>query len=130
MLRYPMRRWVRSSTYSFGRTSVDVVKTGGFKVSALEIEEVLRTHPAIADCAVVGVSDEEWGELPHGFVSLHAGKSASSDELVAFCRERLSHYKCPRAVDILEDLPKNGLGKILKSDLRSRFWSGHSRKVN
>ena len=108
----------------------DLIISGGANISSREVEEVLSWHPAVREAGVIGRPDEEWGELPHGFVSLHAGKSASSDELVAFCRERLSHYKCPRAVDILEDLPKNGLGKILKADLRSRFWSGHSRKVN
>ena len=69
-------------------------------------------------------------ELPHGFVSLHGGKSATPEELVAFCRERLSGYKCPRTIDIVEDLPKNGLGKILKAELRARFWAGRNRKVN
>ena len=108
----------------------DLIISGGANISSREVEEVLYWHPAVREAGVVGKPDEEWGEMPHGFVSLHAGKTVTSDELVAFCRERLSAYKCPRTVDIIEDLPKNGLGKILKADLRSRFWSGHSRKVN
>jgi acyl-CoA synthetase (AMP-forming)/AMP-acid ligase II len=108
----------------------DLIISGGANISSREVEEVLYWHPAVREAGVIGKPDEEWGELPHGFVSLHPGKTVTSDELVAFCRERLSAYKCPRTVDIVEDLPKNGLGKILKADLRSRFWSGHSRKVN
>jgi acyl-CoA synthetase (AMP-forming)/AMP-acid ligase II len=108
----------------------DLIISGGANISSREVEEVLYWHPAVREAGVIGKPDEEWGELPHGFVSLHPGKTATSAELVAFCRERLSAYKCPHTVDIIEDLPKNGLGKILKADLRSRFWSGHSRKVN
>ena len=108
----------------------DLIISGGANISSREVEEVLYWHPAVREAGVIGKPDEEWGELPHGFVSLHPGKSATSDELVAFCRERLSSYKCPRTVEVIEDLPKNGLGKILKADLRSRFWSGHSKKVN
>jgi fatty-acyl-CoA synthase len=108
----------------------DLIISGGANISSREVEEVLYWHPAVREAGVIGKPDDEWGELPHGFVSLHPGKTATSDELVAFCRERLSHYKCPRTVDVIDDLPKNGLGKILKAELRSRFWSGHSRKVN
>ncbi len=108
----------------------DLIISGGANISSREVEEVLYWHPAVREAGVIGKPDEEWGELPHGFVSLHPGKTVGSDELVAFCRERLSAYKCPRTVDIVDDLPKNGLGKILKADLRSRFWIGHSKKVN
>ena len=108
----------------------DLIISGGANISSREVEEVIYWHPSVREASVVGRPDEEWGEVPHAFVSLHAGKALSPGELVAFCKERLSGYKCPRTIDIVEDLPKNGLGKILKSELRSRFWAGHSRKVN
>ncbi|NPC56395.1 class I adenylate-forming enzyme family protein [Caenimonas soli] len=108
----------------------DLIISGGANISSREVEEVLYWHPAVREASVIGKPDEEWGELPHGFVSLHSGKSVTPEELVAFCRERLSGYKCPRTVDIVDDLPKNGLGKILKAELRSRFWAGRNRKVN
>lgn len=108
----------------------DLIISGGANISSREVEEVIYWHPAVREASVIGKPDEEWGEVPHAFVSLHPGKTLDAQELLAFCKERLSGYKCPRAIDIVEDLPKNGLGKILKTELRSRFWAGHSRKVN
>jgi malonyl-CoA/methylmalonyl-CoA synthetase len=80
-----------------GRTSVDIIKTGGYKVSALEIEEVLRTHPAIAECAVIGVDDAEWGELVSAAVELRPDATLSCEDLQVWARERLAPYKLPRA---------------------------------
>lgn len=108
----------------------DLIISGGANISSREVEEVIYWHPSVREASVIGKPDEEWGEVPHAFVSLHAGKSLTTGELLAFCKERLSGYKCPRTIEIVEDLPKNALGKILKSELRSRFWIGHSRKVN
>jgi acyl-CoA synthetase (AMP-forming)/AMP-acid ligase II len=108
----------------------DLIISGGANISSREVEEVIYWHPAIREASVVGKPDDEWGEVPHAFVSLHEGKTVTPEELIAFCRERLSGYKCPRAIDILNDLPKNPLGKILKTELRSRFWAGRNRKVN
>ncbi|MBU2288125.1 MAG: hypothetical protein KKC85_17060, partial [Gammaproteobacteria bacterium] len=82
------------------------------------------------EASVVGKPNEEWGEVAHAFVSLHTGKQVSPEELLAFCKERLSGYKCPRTIEIVDDLPKNALGKILKTELRSKFWAQHSKKVN
>lgn len=108
----------------------DLIISGGANISSREVEEVIYWHPAVREASVIGKPDEEWGEVPHAFVSLHPSKKLTAQELLAFCKERLSGYKCPRDIDIIEDLPKNGLGKILKTELRSRFWAGHSRKVN
>jgi len=108
----------------------DLIISGGANISSREVEEVIYWHPSVREASVIGKPDEEWGEVPHAFVSLHAGKELSAAELLSFCKERLSGYKCPRAIEIIEDLPKNGLGKILKNELRSRFWAGHSKKVN
>ena len=101
-----------------GRTSVDIIKTGGFKVSALEIEEVLRTHPAIAECAVVGVSDEDWGECVSAAVELRRGATLSLDELQQWAKRQLAPYKVPRHLDLVDALPKTAAGKIDKAKLR------------
>ena len=104
-----------------GRTSVDIIKTGGFKVSALEIEEVLRTHPAIAECAVVGVNDEDWGERVSAAVELHAGASLSLDELQQWAKVQLAPYKVPRALQAVPALPRNAMGKVLKPEVAGLF---------
>jgi malonyl-CoA/methylmalonyl-CoA synthetase len=106
-----------------GRTSVDIIKTGGFKVSALEIEEVLRTHPAIAECAVVGVSDEDWGECVSAAVELRAGASLSLDDLQQWARLQLAPYKVPRALRQVAALPRNAMGKVVKPDVAGLFKS-------
>ncbi|HEV7589031.1 MAG TPA: acyl-CoA synthetase [Longimicrobium sp.] len=102
-----------------GRRSVDIIKTGGFKVSALEIEEVLRTHPAVAECAVVGVDDAEWGERVCAAVELRA--ALTLDELQPWARERLAPYKLPRALLAVDALPRNAMGKVLKPEVAKLF---------
>lgn len=107
-----------------GRRSIDIIKTGGYKVSALEIEEVLRDHPAIGDCAVVGMPDEEWGELVCAAIE-GAGDVVGEDEIRSWAKARLAPYKVPRAVVHLDALPRNAMGKVVKSDLRKLF-AGHA----
>ena len=104
-----------------GRESVDILKTGGYKVSALEIEEVLREHPAIAECAVVGVADAEWGQRVAAAVVLQAGSALELAELRAFCKERLAPYKAPSLLCVLVALPKNAMGKVQKPELVAAF---------
>jgi malonyl-CoA/methylmalonyl-CoA synthetase len=104
-----------------GRTSVDIIKTGGFKVSALEIEEVLRTHPAIAECAVVGTPDDEWGERVSTAVELRPGATLALDALQAWSKARLAPYKIPRALKEVEMLPRNAMGKVVKPDVARLF---------
>jgi malonyl-CoA/methylmalonyl-CoA synthetase len=106
-----------------GRTSVDIIKTGGFKVSALEIEEVLRTHPAIAECAVVGVSDEDWGECVSAAVELREGATLSLDDLLQWARPQLAPYKIPRALQQVSALPRNAMGKVVKPEVADLFKS-------
>ena len=106
-----------------GRTSVDIIKTGGFKVSALEIEEVLRTHPAIAECAVVGVSDEAWGESVSAAVELRQGQTLSLDDLQHWARQQLAPYKIPRALRQVSALPRNAMGKVVKPEVAGLFKS-------
>ena len=104
-----------------GRTSVDIVKTGGFKVSALEIEEVLRAHPDIADCAVVGVADDEWGERVSAAVELKTGSALSLKELQDWVRPQLAPYKIPRALTTVSALPRNAMGKVVKPEVAALF---------
>jgi malonyl-CoA/methylmalonyl-CoA synthetase len=106
-----------------GRTSVDIIKTGGFKVSALEIEEVLRTHPAIAECAVVGVSDEDWGECVSAAVELRAGATLSLGDLQQWAKPQLAPYKIPRALQQVSALPRNAMGKVVKPEVAGLFKS-------
>jgi len=106
-----------------GRTSVDIIKTGGFKVSALEIEEVLRTHPAIAECAVVGIDDADWGERVSAAVELRKGAALSLDELQHWARPLLAPYKIPRALATVPALPRNAMGKVVKPAVATLFQS-------
>jgi malonyl-CoA/methylmalonyl-CoA synthetase len=104
-----------------GRRSVDIIKTGGYKVSALEIEEVLRTHPSIGECAVVAVADEEWGERVCAAVEVKGGAALTLDELLPWARERLAPYKLPRALQVVDALPRNAMGKVMKPEVAKQF---------
>jgi malonyl-CoA/methylmalonyl-CoA synthetase len=107
-----------------GRTAVDIIKTGGFKVSALEIEEVLRAHPVIADCAVVGVADEEWGERVAAALELRPHAMLSLGELQEWAKARLAPYKIPRAMRTVDALPRNAVGKVMKPAVAALFDRG------
>ena len=107
-----------------GRKSVDIIKTGGYKVSALEIEEVLRTHPAITDCAVVGVEDPEWGERVSAALVVKAGSGLTLGLLRAWAKEKLAAYKVPTQMRIFEDLPRNQVGKVTKPEIVRLFKTG------
>src|SRR5438876_10228385 len=97
-----------------GRSSVDIIKTGGYKISALEIEEVLRTHPAIAECAVVGVDDPEWGEKICAAVELRAGHDLALGDLREWAKAHLAPSKIPRALKCVARLPRNTMGTVVK----------------
>lgn len=103
-----------------GRTSVDILKSGGYKLSALEIEEVLRDHPAVGEVAVVGVPDEAWGERVVACVIRREGETATAAELRTFARARLATYKVPKDILFLAELPRNALGKVVKPELIRR----------
>jgi malonyl-CoA/methylmalonyl-CoA synthetase len=97
-----------------GRSSVDIIKTGGYKVSALEIEEVIREHPSVSDCAVTGVPDDDWGERVSVDVELRAGANLTLDELREWMKERLAPYKAPKELRQVQALPRNAMGKVIK----------------
>ncbi len=96
----------------------DVIISGGENISSVEVESTLLRHPAVQEAAVVGFSDEKWGEAPHAFVVFRAGVQASPAELRAFCREHLAHFKTPHSFTAVDDLPKTATGKIQKFVLR------------
>lgn len=104
-----------------GRASVDIIKSGGAKISALEIEEVLRTHPAIEECAVIGVDDPEWGERVCCVLELRGGEMLDLAHLREWAKSRLAPYKVPRDVRCVARIPRNAMGKVLKPPLASFF---------
>ncbi|ABK15998.1 acyl-CoA synthetase [Syntrophobacter fumaroxidans] len=104
-----------------GRNSVDILKTGGYKVSALEIEETVRTHPDIRECAVVGVPDPVWGDRVCAALVMREGAKVELESFRAWAGERLAPYKIPREIAILSELPRNAMGKVSKPALKERF---------
>jgi malonyl-CoA/methylmalonyl-CoA synthetase len=104
-----------------GRSSVDIIKTGGEKVSALEIEEVYRTHPGVSDCAVVGIADDEWGERVCAAVVPAAGADLEGGDLRSWGKRQLAPAKVPRRFVFVDDLPRNTLGKVVKSEVTKLF---------
>jgi malonyl-CoA/methylmalonyl-CoA synthetase len=101
-----------------GRSSVDIIKTGGYKVSALEIEETLLTHPDIKECAVVGIPDPVWGERVVAALVMRDRASLDIDALRAWGKERLAPYKVPKEALVFQELPRNAMGKVSKPDLK------------
>ena len=104
-----------------GRLSVDIIKSGGYKLSALEIEAALLQHDAIAECAVVGVPDETWGEAVAVAAVLADGKTIDVESLRLWCRDRLSTYKIPKRLRVLDALPRNAMGKVIKPPVQNLF---------
>ena len=107
----------------------DVIISGGENISSIEVEQAICAHPAVLECAVVAVPHEHWGERPKAFVTLNPGAAASEDELIAFCRERIAHFKCPDSI-AFGPLPKTSTGKVQKGRLREPEWAGYERRIN
>ncbi len=109
----------------------DMIITGGENVYSAEVEEALYSHPAVAECAVIGVPDAQWGERVHAVVRFKPGQEATEEALIAHCRARIAGFKLPRSVSVRPDsLPLSGAGKILKTELRKPFWADQSRSVS
>ncbi len=104
-----------------GRESVDIIKSAGYKISALEIEELAREHPLVTDCAVVAIPDPDLGERIGAVVVLSAGAQTTPDQLRAWLKERLAAYKVPKEIRLVAELPRNAMGKVIKQDLRPHF---------
>jgi fatty-acyl-CoA synthase len=107
----------------------DIIISGGENISTIEVEQAIARHPAVLECAVVAIPDEKWGERPKAVVTLKPGQSATEAEIIAFCRDRIAHYKCPAAVEF-GDLPKTSTGKVQKFVLREKAWAGRDKRIN
>src|SRR5213592_767785 len=106
---------------------IDMIISGGVNIYPAEVEAVLHAHPAVADAAVIGVPDDQWGESVKAIVQLRPGASATAEELIAFCDTRIAGYKKPRSVDFVDEIPREPAGKLLKGKLRERYWAGAGR---
>jgi acyl-CoA synthetase (AMP-forming)/AMP-acid ligase II len=107
----------------------DMIISGGENVYPKETEDALYQHEAVAECAVVSAPDPRWGEIVKAVVVLRPGKTATEEELIAFCKERLAGYKCPKSVGFWGKLPTSIIGKVLKKEIKAAFWQGHDRQV-
>lgn len=108
----------------------DMIISGGFNVYPSEVEQVIWSHPAVQDCAVVGAPDDKWGEAVTAVIELRAGQQVTADEIIAMCRERLGPVKAPKCVQFRDSLPRSVVGKVLKRDLRAEFWQGRERALS
>jgi fatty-acyl-CoA synthase len=108
----------------------DMILTGGENVYSTEVENILYMHPAILECAVVGVPDEKWGEAVKAIVVLKLSQKATDQEIIQFCKERIAHYKAPKSIDFIDALPRTGSGKIHKKGLRDTYWESYEKKVH
>ena len=108
----------------------DMIVSGAENVYPAEVENALMAHPGIADVAVIGVPDARWGETVKAIVLAHRSVAVTAEDVIAFARERIAHYKCPTSVDFTtEPLPRNASGKLLKRVIREPYWAGHDRRI-
>jgi long-chain acyl-CoA synthetase len=107
----------------------DKIITGGENVFPREVEEILYRHPSVHEAAVIGIPDPYWVEKVHAVVSLKKGATATAEELIAFCKKNLAGYKSPKSIEFMEALPKNASGKIVRRELREKYWEGSGRKI-
>ena len=107
----------------------DMIISGGFNVYSSEVEQVILSLPGVQDCAVIGVPDEKWGEAVKAVVQLVPGAVLTGDDIIAACRPRLGGVKTPKTVEVWADLPRSPVGKVLKRDIRERFWAGLGRRI-
>jgi len=120
--------WHPDGTIELRDRGKDIIISGGENISSIEVEQAIAAHPAVLECAVIGVPHPHWGERPKAFVTLNEGAAATPEEIIAFCRERLARYKCPDTIE-LGSLPKTSTGKVQKFVLRDREWAGHDKRI-
>lgn len=118
----------RGYLYLFDR-SKDMIISGGENIYCREIEDIIIRHPAVYEVAVIGVPDEKWGEAVKAVVSLKPGMKATEQEIIDFCKENIASYKKPKSVDFVDELPKNSYGKIIKKELREKYWQGQEKRI-
>jgi acyl-CoA synthetase (AMP-forming)/AMP-acid ligase II len=107
----------------------DMIVSGGENIYPREVEEILYQHPAVKEATVIGVPDSYWVERVHALVVLKEGPSVTSDELIDFCKKRIARYKAPKSVEFVESLPKTPSGKILKRELRQKYFKSLEKRV-
>jgi acyl-CoA synthetase (AMP-forming)/AMP-acid ligase II len=107
----------------------DMIISGGENIYPKEVENVLYSHPAINEAAVLGVPDDHWGESVKALIILHEGEVLTEAEVIAYCKQHLAGYKKPRSVEFVDDLPRNASGKVLKKVLREKYWQGRERTI-
>jgi fatty-acyl-CoA synthase len=107
----------------------DMIVTGGFNVFSSEVEAAVMAHPAVKDCAVIGVPDEKWGEAVKAVIELRPGQSVTPDDLIQFVKNQLGSVKAPKDVEIVEQLPRSSVGKVLKKEVRKKYWQDQERMV-
>jgi fatty-acyl-CoA synthase len=120
--------WHADGNIELRDRSKDIIISGGENISSIEVEQAICAHPAVLECAVIGIPHERWGERPKAFVTLNGAANASAEEIITFCRERLAHYKCPDSIEF-GPLPKTSTGKVQKFALRDREWAGRETRV-
>jgi len=108
----------------------DMIISGGFNVFSAEVEKAMLAHPAVQECAVIGVPDDKWGEAVKAAVELKPDAQATESELIAFCKEQIGSVKTPKSVDFVEQLPRTAVGKLQKAKLRAQYWEGSERAVS
>ncbi|MES0343616.1 MAG: fatty acid--CoA ligase [Anaerolineales bacterium] len=108
----------------------DIIISGGENISSVEVEKVIRNHPAVFETIVIGVPHEKWGEVPKALVVLKPGEKASEEDIISHVREHLANYKAPKSVEFKEGFPKGGTGKILKRELREPYWVGFEKRIH
>jgi len=106
-----------------------MVISGGENIYPRDTEEVILRHPAVHEVAVFGVPDDKWGEALKAVVFLKPGMKVSEEEIIDFCKQNLASYKKPKTVEFVDELPKNTYGKILKRELREKYWMGQERRI-
>ena len=107
----------------------DMIVSGGFNIYPVEIEKVIQGHPSVLDCVVVGVPDNKWGEALKAVIQLKPGQTVAEDQIIALCKDQLGSAKAPKSVEFWDQLPRSAVGKLLKKDVRAKFWDGQWRAV-
>jgi fatty-acyl-CoA synthase len=107
----------------------DIIISGGENISTIEVEQVISTHTAVLECAVIAVPDDVWGEVPKAFVTLKPGGAVTEAEIVAHCRSRIAHFKAPKSIEF-GPLPKTSTGKVQKYMLREKEWKDRAKRIN
>lgn len=108
----------------------DMIISGAENIYPAEVENALMSHPQILDAAVVGIPDEKWGETVMGFVILAEDASISEDEIIAYSREKIAGFKCPKTIKFINEIPRNPTGKVLRRELREPYWKGKERNIS